>query len=140
MKKVIAVLALLCIGWAIISWILEPANVYNRQRKIESVQAEAKLSLTKLYALMMSERSQNNKFPLKLNKFNIENKLTRNRYKIFTAGMGDKITDFYCPSCRLSANYFKVLAYTNLDNDETLDIWTMDSNQVLEHLSDDSKD
>ena len=63
--------------------------------------------------------------------------------EVFQSGM-TKLDDFdfssmasYCTDCTATADRFKAIAAANLDNDPTLDIWTIDQNGVVTHVVDD---
>lgn len=64
---------------------------------------------------------------------------------IFKETYGDRVpassfTDLvqkHCPDCTASENGFKIVAIGNLDEDETLDVWTIDHDKNLVNISDD---
>lgn len=45
-----------------------------------------------------------------------------------------------CPDCHIGSETFKLVAYGNLDEDEKLDVWTIDHNKNLTLISDDLED
>lgn len=47
--------------------------------------------------------------------------------------------DSFCPDCTATADTFRAMAVANLDEDETLDVWTVDHEGKIDHLSDDLK-
>ena len=65
------------------------------------------------------------------------------KLEVFLSGM-TKLDDFdfsnmgsYCADCTATADRFKAVAAANLDNDPTLDVWTIDQNGVVVHVVDD---
>lgn len=43
----------------------------------------------------------------------------------------------FCGNCTATADTFRAIAAANLDDDSTLDVWTIDQEGKVEHLSDD---
>ncbi|MCH2533986.1 MAG: hypothetical protein MK008_06055 [Bdellovibrionales bacterium] len=45
----------------------------------------------------------------------------------------------FCNDCKIEKDYFKIAVYSNIDDDPTYDVWTIDSNKEIVSLVSDLK-
>ncbi len=48
-----------------------------------------------------------------------------------------EVAERFCPECTATAKAYKIIAFSNLDSDETLDVWVMDQDKKILNISND---
>ena len=52
----------------------------------------------------------------------------------------DHMANYFCPNCHLDNDSFKAIAFANIDDDDTWDVWTIDETGGLSCVSNDTAD
>lgn len=109
-------------------------NAYQTRAK----QSEARLRLQAIYSELQSEYSKSGKFTEK----NVQEYI-KSDYFSTTAKHGPlykvHLEHEKCAKCGVNSKKFKIAAVGNIDDDETLDIWTIDQDKNLVNISNDLK-
>ena len=61
------------------------------------------------------------------------------KYEAFKHITVEQMANYFCKNCHVKKDSFKAIAFGNLDDDDTWDVWTIDETGGLIHLSDDLK-
>ncbi|MEO0335701.1 MAG: hypothetical protein AAF202_04880 [Pseudomonadota bacterium] len=107
----------------------------------KSKQAEARSLLVGLYTTFKMDWAE-------YGIYNVNSFETFQNEVITTAGMNsfykvaidpgeDPMVAKFCPDCGVTEEGFKALAYGNIDDDETIDAWTVDQDKNMVQVSDD---
>lgn len=102
--------------------------------------AEAKTGLTYIFASQSSHYAEFEEYSTDFEKIGVVFENQNPRYEFGFASDANPQFKKYCPDCVVSKDGFKVVAIGNIDEDETLDIWTIDQDKNLIHLQDDMKE
>ena len=111
-------------------------NVYRKFQYQERI-AEAKYRLNKIYE--HQKKFYNTYKTYDLNYISEERKeyissTKKAMYRIGTVKDFPEIIKI-CPDCEIAKNQFKIVAFANFDSDPDLDIFTIDSQGKLNHVS-----
>ncbi len=133
-KLIAGVLALL--GVAFVALVV--LNIDSMKRhQLKARQAEAKVSLNSLYVIMESNQIEYGKYSAEALQTEIENLERQFRGKLlYQYGFTQAVKEM-CNDCGVTDDGYKMVAYANLDEDETLDVWTMDHKKTMVHVVND---
>ena len=103
--------------------------------QLKAKQAEAKMMLSTVYTAQRANDVEFGGFSSDLESLNVSTQSDSGRYFVGFADTPE--WQAICPDCVVSETGFKAMAVGNLDDDETLDVWTIDENRQVEHLIND---
>jgi hypothetical protein len=130
---------------------IEASPAYQARLKLLTSQSEAKTGLKQIWEASNAAFQEKDVYPEDLENwgahltsahffFGFEKQLTGK-----TISVGNKAVPLlpvlkkYCPECGVTKTGFKVIAIGNIDDDDTLEVWTIDQNKTLTQLMDDVK-
>lgn len=101
--------------------------------------AEAKVGLAQMHTMQMMYQMENDAFTSNIEQLELNPNDTARRYKYGFANSFDSFSE-YCSDCTATKDTFRAMAVGNIDNDATMDVWTIDHNKNVVHLIDDLKE
>jgi len=136
---IVLYVVLVMVVMSIISLYILSRLAVPEMKKVQSKarMSEAKLGLASLYAAQTMHSVEYDTYTNDMSKLDIP----RENFKFYKFGLADTSAYFakYCPECKADQSTFKMVAVGNIDNDDTMDVWTIDQDKNLVHVIDDSK-